>query len=87
MRQITLLESIEVTGAALSIQGTSIDIPNNFDIPHHEFVIIEQTFQKVLDNEINFYQAASFLKEQHICKYDVTHYFNSVVLKAGNSNS
>ncbi len=84
MKLITFLESTIVSGATLNIQGTSIDITNNFEIPQHEYVVIEQTFQKLINNEINFYQAASFLKEQHICKYDVTHYFNSLISTIGN---
>lgn len=79
MRLITLAESINITGATLNFQGTRIEVPNHFDIPHNEYVLIEQTFQKMIDKEMNFYQAAQFLKEQHICKYDVTNYLNTLI--------
>lgn len=86
MRQLTSLETNQITGATLDVRGTTIDVPNNFDIPANEYIVIEQTFQKVINKEINFYQAANHLKELHICKYDVTNYFNSLVSKLGSQN-
>lgn len=83
MRIISLNEAKQIAAASLTIAGKTVDIPNDFDIPAHEFVIIEETFQKVINGEINFYQGATSLKEKHICKYDISHYFNKLASLAG----
>lgn len=83
MRVLKECERHQVGGCALNVEGKVIDIPNDFEIPAHEFVIIEETFQKIINGDMNFYQGATSLKEKHICKYDVSHYFNQLVSLAG----
>jgi hypothetical protein len=85
MKLLSSQATHNITGGALNINGKAVTVNNDFDIPEDHFKIIEDTFQSVIDESTHLYKATQSLKDLHICKYDTTHYFTSL-LKALSSN-
>lgn len=84
MKLLSSKASRHITGGILNINGKLISVSNDYDIPEDHFKIIEDTFQSVINESTTLYKATQSLKDLHICKYDTTHYFTSLLKALSN---